>query len=229
MSELKINDIILGNEYTIHNNGKLVRIVPIHTNENKSFYFTTSELTNCDLLCKYYKHPYEDYRFVIINNSMNNNNNTCISLVNQLNIFKNDIINKLKYIIKIPTNNEQKEYSLKVNRKKHIINNILQYNNKSVNLPFDIVKNIIKYTKYKLLIHIISLNITHNNIYLNLRISRIIPNSIDNLHTNDKIFIYNIINSNLLNNYQNIVELNNVYVNNYKSKNTIKNELYNLL
>lgn len=227
MSELKINDIKLGDEYNSHNNGQLTRIIPITTCEDKAFYFTTSELINDDILCIHSKKPYEDYKFMLVDSNININNS--ISLINELNNFKENLINKLKYIIKIPEYKNQIKYSLKVNKHQNILTNILEYNNKLVSLPFDIVKNIIKYTKYKLLIHIISLSITHNNVYLNLRVSRIIPDSIDNLHTNDKVYIYNIINSTIVNNYQNIIELNNVYIKKYKSINKIKSELYRLL
>ena len=227
--DLKASNITFGNDYTIHNNGKLTHIVPIKKINNISMYFTTPELSQHDLLCIHYKKPYDVYRAKIVTDSLNRVNNNSEILINQLNKFKDDIVNKLKYITKLPNYENQIDYSFKINKNNTTIPNILQYNNKSINISYNILKNIIKHTKYKLLIHIQSLSITHNNVYLNLRISRIIIDSFDSLNTSDKVYINNIINSNSINNNNKIIELNRVYIKNYKSIKSIKHDLYKLL
>ena len=231
MSDLKLSDVTFGNDYNVHNsnNGKLTHIVPIKTLDNKSMYFTTSELSTNDLICVNYKKPYNVYRVKLIIDFLNRINNNSEILINQLNKFKDDIIGKLKYMVKIHDYKNEPEYSLKINTYNSMITDIIQYDNKSISIPYHILKNIIKTQKYKLLIHIHSLGITHNNVYLNLRLSRIIIDTLDTLNTSDKIYIYNNINSNSISNIKKFLELNKIYVKTYKSKKTIKNELYKLL
>jgi hypothetical protein len=231
MSDLKLSDVTFGNDYNVHNsnNGKLTHIVPIKTLDNKYMYFTTSEISTNDLICVNYKKPYNVYRIKLVIDLLNRINTNSEILINQLNQFKDDIVSKLKYMIRIPEYKNQLEYSLKVNTYNNMITDIIQYNNKSISIPYHILKNIIKTQKYKLLVHIQSIGITHDNVYLNLRMSRIIIDTLDTLNTSDKIYIYNTINSNSISNIKKLLELNKIYVKTYKSKKTIKNELYKLL
>ena len=134
MSDLKLSDVKFGNDYTVHNSNsrKHTHIVPIKTLDNKSMYFTTSELSTNDLICVNYKKPYNVYRIKLVVDLLNRINTNSEILINQLNQFKDDNVSKLKYMIRIPEYKNQLEYSLKVNTYNNMITDIMQYNNKSI-------------------------------------------------------------------------------------------------
>jgi hypothetical protein len=211
LSELDVNTINFGNIYSNNN----TRILPIKSYDNNALYVTLFNFNNRSLITKYFI-KYDFYKIF------------CYE-IEQLNDFTNNMVNRLKYMINIPKYTEQKKFSIGINNKDIIIPQILQINNKILDLKINIFKNIINNTQYKIILRLKSICITDNNVYLNLHLVRIIPDSIDNLNISTQLYIHNNLNSQTYRNFENLRSLNNIVEKKYKTKQTIKDELYKLL
>jgi hypothetical protein len=211
LSELDVNTINFGNIYSNNN----TRILPIKSYDNNALYVTLFNFNNRSLITKYFI-KYDFYKIF------------CYE-IEQLNDFTNNMVNRLKYMINIPKYTEQKKFSIGINNKDIIIPQILQINNKILDLKINIFKNIINNTQYKIILRLKSICITDNNVYLNLHLFRIIPDSIDNLNISTQLYIHNNLNSQTYRNFENLRSLNNIVEKKYKTKQTIKDELYKLL
>jgi hypothetical protein len=126
------------------------------------------------------------------------------NLVDKLNEFKKGITNRIKYRTIIPEYEDQKSYILNLKTIKIddeiLFSNIIEFENKKNNFSYSIVSKVLALCKYKLLLKIESLSITHTNVYFNIRLVRIYPESLDTLPDDIHIHIYNNLNSVIIDN-----------------------------
>lgn len=153
-------------------------------------------------------------------------------IVSELNEFKRGITNRIKYKTPIPQYEDQKSYILNLKTIKIDDDikyaNIIEYNGKKNNFNFTIVSSILSSCKYKLLLKIESFTITHTNVYFNIRLVRIFPETFDTIDDHKKIYILGQLNTSILNNIYNYEKLNSPIEKSIRvGKQQIKDELKN--
>ena len=204
ISNLCIEEII-----SKHKANEIIKIVFINLS------FTTDLLEKKSVNC--YKKNINHYFYF--------NNKT---IVDELNTIKKNIIEKIKHKTNIIEYSEQKSYNLKLkyfNKNNSIMfNNIIEYNNLTNNLNFYTLSNVLSLCKCYLLLNIESVTITNKNVYLNIYLEKVYPESIINLNLFDRL---NIMNDKLVLKNNNInIDFSN---NKRPTKNEIKEELKRLM
>jgi len=219
IKNLDINNIQFGPEYINDNNDKIIKVIPIRSCNNKALYINVNTPYIKSLCCIYNKNH---NRYYFSFRGYLNNLNVLLETL------KTNLINKLKYITHI-----SKDLPIRLKfsayNKNNIFPNLLQFNNKTLSISYDMLMNIINNTKYRISLHIKSICITPQNGYFNIQLSRIILDSIDTLNMTEKLYIYNNINTLSYISFNTLQKLNDIPAKKYKTKRTIKNELYKMI
>lgn len=154
-------------------------------------------------------------------------------IITRLNIFKRGITDRIRYRMMIPQYPEQTSYILTLKTIKlnnHIkFSNILEFQQLKNNFGFRAVSNILSMCRYKLLFKIESITLTHSNVFLDIRLVRIFPESLDLLEANDKLFVLNELNAMTAKNINRYNELNIFVKKQRSSKDQVRSELKKIL
>ena len=232
--DLIASDVIISTNTLIKHTGdklkkELNRIFGLINKDSKPYYVLTDILEPESVCCYVSKKIISGKECRIFSIVLKGN----IDLITKLNIFKRGITDRIKFLTLIPSFPEQTSYilSFKTFKSDNSIkfSNIIEYQNKINNFSYTNISKILKACRYKLLLKVISITITHSNVYLNIDLVRILPESFDPLESNDKFHIINQLNHN---SYSNISKYNNYeqFVKKEKSSKTdVKTELKKLL
>lgn len=215
---LDYNEVNFGMETIKYKNGKLSRNITILNEEKNNYYITGTIKTN--------KISFDEKEFAqLCIRTTNESSDDTNDIINKLNEFKKGLTNRLKYLMKIPTYKDSKYYLMRINNNgKGILTNILLWENKILDLPSHMLVDIL--SDNRLLIHIMSLTITDDSVYLNLRLSRVILESIHSLNSNDRFKLLKNINFQSTENLNQLKNLEDVNVNKkFTSKNQLKDQL----
>lgn len=257
--DLISNDIILHDVIIKHINKNIIRIIPISDNDNRNYYYMTDFLEPKTLNCKNNiiqtldNKKYAKINFYIrkknnINDEECNNdvnlddkingdefkNNDADLLIDRINIFEKEIINKIKCIMKIPAYDDNKiiHYlhvdTIYIDKEKKL-RNIIEYQGKKNNLQYLDTTIILTNCRCKFLFHIQSIHIFENKIKSNIKLIRIFPESLDNLKINDKIRILEQINKSIFINLSIFNDLNVIPQTRRLSKKTVNEQLKKLV
>ena len=154
-------------------------------------------------------------------------------LITRLNDFKRGITDRIKYRMMIPQYPEQTSYILTLKTimlNNHIkFSNIVEFQQLKNNFVFRTVSNILSMCRCKFLLKIDSLTLTHSNVFLNIQLVRIFPESLDSLHVDDKLFILNKLNEVTTKNINRCNELNQFTKKQRSSKDQVRSELKKIL
>ena len=232
--------IELGNEILTHTKGgEVIRTLSIKKKDGKNYYFTTEELEPNSAKYLTTERTYKNKIFynhklsILTRTKINDKGETYTdSIIDNLNKFKDNLVNKIKYIIKIPEYQNQFKYNCITNTSYGgKLMNIIEYEGNIYDFDVMNTNTILKNCKCKFLIQAIAIVITSDNVYLKLRVSRIIPNDFSNIIDNQtKINIFNAIYSKTIESIENLDKLNSFSVKNkYHSKKDIKDELKSIL
>jgi hypothetical protein len=210
-------------------NKELNRIFGIANLESHPYYVLTDILEPESVHCYALKKIIADKEYIVYNISLKEN----VNLITKLNKFKRDITDRIKFLTLIPSFPEQTSYMLTYKTFKSDnsvkFSNIIEYQNRINNFSHKTVSNLLKLCRYKLLLKINSITITHSNVFLNIELVRILPESLDLLEPYDKLHIINELNHKF---YSNISKYNNLeqFVKKEKSSKTdVKSELKKVL
>lgn len=154
-------------------------------------------------------------------------------IIDRLNAFKRQITDRIRYLMMIPQYPDQISYILTLNTIKlnnHIkFTNIIEFQQQKNNFGFRAVSNVLTSCRYKLLLKIESITLTHSNVFLNIRLVRIYPESLDTLDINDKLHIIGELNALSAKNINTYINLNKFTRKKVNSKEQVKSELLKIL
>ena len=231
----------------------IIRAVPIKNRDNNGFYFLSEQLkpNSIKYSTKKYNNTNYDTTYLFFNKHINKeiieNNKEIIedkkeveenkeidNLIDNLNNFKQTIINKIKYIMKIPKlENSQYSYNCIVDstyvKNEKMFKNILEYQKMVTDLSIGDINLILKYCSCKYLFHILSMDITDNNIKLSIKIDKIYPETLDVLNDIDSLRITDQLNKYSLVNMIKYNDLNIIVTNKIQNKKDVAEELRGLL
>jgi hypothetical protein len=232
--DLLASDVIISNNTLIKHTGnklnkEINRIFGLVNLKSNPYYVLTDILEPESVYCYALKKIIRDKECIVFSISLKGNNN----LITKLNNFKRGITDRIKFLTLIPSFPEQTSYVLTYKTFKSDnsvkFSNIIEYQNKINNFSYKIVSNLLKLCRYKLLLKINSITITHSNVFLNIDLVRILPESLDPLESHDKLHIINELNYKF---YSNILKYNNLeqFIKKEKSSKTnVKTELKKIL
>lgn len=220
---------------TVTKSNKLYRTYNLKMND-KNIYFRTGLLEPGSMkLFKQYKYPTFSFATSTTNADMTNKI-TCIT--DKLNLIRRTLIGHVVCLTKIPDTHINQPIKFIVNTTKdEKLFNILHYDNKTCNLDIYDTANIIKYCNCDFIIQIISFVITENRSYVKCRMSRICPESLDNIpvqHNKSKILAA--LHTDMIDNVKKLDALDRIISNTnssqnnkYCSKKQVQNELLRLI
>jgi hypothetical protein len=237
-----------------HESNELRRTVPIKNKEGKNYYVMTEYLEPDSVVCRstmrksLNNRDYLHYTFSLRRQKQNENkiikdDSTDISeklikdnvqkLFENLNAFKRGLTNRIKYLMKIPEYSDDLSVSMTARTIKIkntlLFNNIIEYNGLKNNFGFGHLKQIIKFCKNKLLIRIDGLEITAKNVYLNITLFRVYPESIDVLDSTTKLALLETLNTESVKNMEKYNDFNHIVKGRSSRKHFVKDELVRLL
>lgn len=213
--------ITIENEIIYHVNNKMIRKFPISNMNRKKYYYFTDIFSPGSFVCR--KSLNTHYKISIHNDQ--------ISFISKLNNFKADLIDRIKYRVHVSKIVPQSSYHMIVNKinNSNYLKNIICYQNNIIHCDADTVREIFKVCRCKLLVQIIALVIYPDNAFLELRVSRVYPESLDELDIATKTKITNLLYAKTISNIGNLKNLENIKLSRYVDKKTIKNELEHIL
>lgn len=154
-------------------------------------------------------------------------------IITRLNAFKRGITDRIRYRMMIPQYPEQTSYILTLKTIKlnnHVkFSNIIEFQQLKNNFGFRAVSNILATCRCKLLFKVESVTLTHSNVFLDIRLVRIFPESLDSLQASDKLFVLNELNAVTAKNINRYNELNQFTKKQRSSKDQVRSELKKIL
>lgn len=156
------------------------------------------------------------------------------NLIDRLNGFKRGITNRIKYRMMIPPDYPDQtiyRFGAKVIKLDNItkLNNIIEYRGDKNNFNSTEVSSILRKCKCKFLFKINGIIITHTNVYFDMSLTRIYPESLDPLQGFDRLHMLNVLNHQSNKNINAYLNLNYAKYERPNSKVNVKSELKRLL
>ena len=156
------------------------------------------------------------------------------NVIDRLNGFKRGITNRIKYRMMIPPDYPDQtmyQFDTKVIKLNNItkLKNIIEYQGNKNNFNFTEVSSILRKCRCKFLFKINGIIITHTNVYFDMLLTRIYPESIDCLQGSSKLHVMNVLNQQSNKNINTYLNLNYAKHERPNSKVHVKSELKRLL
>lgn len=154
-------------------------------------------------------------------------------VIDRLNEFKMGLTQRVRYRMMVPQYPEQTSYilTLKTIRLDNKIkfSNIIEFQQLKNNFGFRAVSNILMNCRYKLLFKIESITLTHSNVFIDIRLVRIFPETFDSLDMQDKLYIMNELNAITVKNITRYNTLTKFTQKHRSTKDQVRSELKKLL
>lgn len=231
-SIVDIKDVIVH-----HEDKSLRRTFPLKSKDGKPYYVTTDYLEPDSIAGRsLIKNGMsgEKYTKYIVNIKQKCNDTDNINeLFKNLSTFRRGLTNRLKYLGKIPDYSDDLNISMSVNTIKLdnsiMIRNIIEYKDQKNNFGIGHLNRVLKQCRCKILMRIDSMIITNKNVYLNIFLLRVYPETIDVLDAETKFFVLEQLNKQSIQNMQRYDSLSNIVKHKPSNKHVVRDELVKLL
>ncbi|VBB18354.1 hypothetical protein YASMINEVIRUS_817 [Yasminevirus sp. GU-2018] len=154
-------------------------------------------------------------------------------LIEKLNTFMEGLTERIKYMMMIPETEKKKSFQLTINTikldKTIKYRNIIGLNEKKDNVDLACLRDVLRLCRYRLLLKINYLLVTQKTVLLNMRLVRVLPESLDPLPTTTKLNILSEFNKSLAKSVDKYNELANVVDTSHVSKQQAKDDIKKLL
>lgn len=154
-------------------------------------------------------------------------------LIQKINAFKRGLVNRIKYLMKIPDYDDGNTISMSAKTIKLngsvLLSNIIEYQNMKNNFCFENLKKVFRHCRCKLLLRIDEIIITLKSVYLKINIVRVYPENIDVLDSTTKLTLLECLNTDTIKRMEKYSEMNHINKQRPSTKKEIRDELFKLL